>query len=76
MFSGSLRGRWGWFAELFGAIALDKSNERRPDRHTFQVGVTALLTDVVQLDVRGGVGLVDNVSIWLVGAGVGFRLLR
>ena len=76
MFSGSLRGRWGWFAELFGAIALDKSHDRCPDRHAIQAGVAALITDVVQLDVRVGVGLVDNVSIWLVGAGVGFRLLR
>lgn len=72
MLSGHLGRRWGWFAELFGAIALNQ----RKDRHTFQLGVTTLLTDVVQLDVRGGVGLVDNVSIWLVGAGVGFRLLQ
>ena len=72
MLSGDLGGNWGWFAELFGAVAL---NERR-DRHTFQAGVTTLVTGVVQVDARAGVGLVDNVSTWLVGAGVGFRLLR
>ena len=60
----------GWFAELFGAFALNG----RSDRHSFQAGVTALLSHAVQLDVRAGAGLVHDVPTWLVGAGLSFRL--
>ena len=72
MLSGSLSERWGWFGELFGAIGLNA----RTDRHTFQAGVTPLLTDDFQLDARAGVGFVADVPTWLVGAGVGVRLFR
>jgi hypothetical protein len=72
MLSGSLGERWGWFGELFGTVGLNAQT----DRHSLQAGVTTLLNDVFQLDVRGGAGLVADVPTWLVGAGVGIRLFH
>lgn len=72
LIAGKLGDRWGWFAELYGALAL----QGRSDRHELQGGITALVTTTCQLDVRVGAGLVANVPTWVFGAGVGIRVPR
>jgi hypothetical protein len=68
---GSTGGPVTLFGELFGAFV---SGSNRSDRHNFQAGATALLSPHFQIDIRGGVGLVDNEPDWLVGAGLAFRV--
>ena len=69
--SGSVGGPFSLFGEFYGALA---SGSGRPDRHNFQAGTTILLSNLFQIDIRGGVGLVDNEPDWLVGAGLAFRV--
>ena len=61
------------FGELYGAFA---TGSGRLDRHSFQAGTTILLSRLFQIDIRGGVGLVNNEPDWLVGAGFAFRVPR
>ena len=70
--SGLVGGPFSLFGEFYGALAFGSL----PDRHNFQAGSTILLTRLIQLDLRGGVGLVDNEPKWLVGAGLAFRVPR
>jgi hypothetical protein len=69
--SGPISGPLSLFGEIFGVVA---SGRGRPDSHTFQAGALLLVKPNSQLDIRGGIGLVDNVPKWLVGAGLAFRL--
>ncbi len=69
--SGSVGGPFSLFGELFGAFVFDS---KRLDRHNFQAGTTILLTRLFQIDIRGGLGLVDNEPNWLAGAGLAFRV--
>ena len=69
--NGAAGGAVSLFGEVYGALV---SGEGLPDRHAFQAGATVLLTRNLQVDVRGGLGMVDSVPDWLVGAGVAFRL--
>ena len=71
MLSGPVADGAGWFAELFGAFAL---SDARTDRRSAQAGFTYLVGPNFQLDVRAGLGLVENVPDWLVAAGIGVRL--
>jgi len=64
-------GRVTLFGELYGAFAFGAA---RRDRHSFQAGATILLARTFQIDVRAGVGIVDNEPDWLAGAGLAFRL--
>jgi hypothetical protein len=69
--SGAVGGPVGLFGEVYGKFAF---GQEAPDSHTIQVGTTVLLGRNWQVDVRGGVGMVDNVPDWLAGAGLAFRL--
>lgn len=69
--SGATGGPVSLFGELYGALS---SGTDRLDRHNFQAGATLLVNRVFQLDIRGGLGLVDNEPDWLVGAGLAFRV--
>ena len=69
--SGSVGGTVSLFGELYGAFA---TGAGRPNRHSLQAGATILLSRVLQIDFRSGLGLVDNEPDWLVGAGLAFRL--
>jgi hypothetical protein len=62
--------RWGAFVELFGDLP---GSDPDPAAHSFDAGVTFLLTDLLQLDVAAGLGLNDAAEDWFVGAGVSFR---
>jgi hypothetical protein len=59
------------FGEAYGAIVY---GEGLTDRHAVQAGATMLLNRIVQFDVRGGLGLVNNVPRRLAGFGFAFRL--
>jgi hypothetical protein len=59
------------FGEVYGNFDFGQGF---PDSHTFQVGTTILLSPLFQVDVRGGIGMVDNVPDWLAGAGLAFRV--
>ena len=69
--SGSVGGPFSLFGELYGAFTFGSN---RQHRHNFQAGTTILLSRLFQIDIRGGIGLVDNEPKWLVGAGLAFRL--
>ena len=71
--SGSVGGPFSLFGEFFGAFAFGAD---RLDRHDFQAGTTILLTRLFQVDIRGGLGLVDTEPNWLFGAGLAFRVPR
>jgi hypothetical protein len=59
------------FGELYGAVTFGSN---RLSRHSVQAGTTILLNRLFQIDLRGGLGLVDNDPDWLVGAGFAFRV--
>ena len=63
--------RTGAFVELFGDVAL---SDRGSPSHSIDGGFTFLLTETLQLDLAGGLGLSDVAPDWFVGAGVSFRL--
>ncbi len=57
-----------WFVELYGFIT-DDDNDLGIDS-----GLTYLLSDQLQLDVFGGVGLTEGLPDWFTGAGISFAL--
>jgi hypothetical protein len=69
--SGAVGGPFSLFGELYGAFTFSSN---LPDRHSFQAGTTILLSPLFQIDIRGGLGLVENEPDWLVGAGLAFRV--
>ena len=69
--SGATGGPFSLFGEVYGNFAF---GEDIPDSHTVQAGTSVLLGHTWQVDVRGGIGIVDNVPDWLFGAGLAFRL--
>lgn len=69
--SGAVGASVSLFGEVYGAFTFDGD---RPDRHAFQAGATVLLTQNLQIDFRGGFGMVDNEPDWLAGVGLAFRL--
>jgi hypothetical protein len=69
--SGSVGGPFSLFGEFFGAFTFGSN---LPDRHSFQAGTTILLSPRFQIDIRGGLGLVEGVPDWLIGAGLAFRV--
>jgi hypothetical protein len=71
--SGGVGGPFSLFGEVYGNFAFGQDV---PDSHTVQVGTTVLLGRTWQVDVRGGIGMVDNVPDWLAGAGLAFRIPR
>jgi len=71
--NGSIGGGFNLFGELYGAFAFGSNGL---NRHNFQAGTTILLSPRFQIDIRGGVGLVENEPDWLVGAGLAFRVPR
>ena len=73
MLSGPVSERIGWFAELFGAFAL---NDARTSSHSTQAGLTFLAKRNLQLDVRAGVGAFGDAPDWLLGAGLAVRFPR
>jgi hypothetical protein len=68
---GAAGGPFSLFGEVYGNFAFGQDV---PDSHTVQVGTTILLGRTWQVDVRGGIGMVDNVPDWLAGAGLAFRV--
>ena len=71
--SGGVGGPFTLFGEVYGNLDFGQGF---PDSHTFQAGTTILLGRAWQADVRGGIGMVDNVPDWLFGAGLAFRVPR
>lgn len=65
--------RWSAFVELFGGIPFSGSAD---PANLFDGGFTYLVSDNVQLDLSGGVGLNDHADDWFMGAGISFRLPR
>ena len=63
----------GAFVESFGAIGI---SDVRPSTHSVDGGLTLLLSDGVQLDLSGGVGLNDAAEDWFLGSGISLRLPR
>ena len=63
--------RWGTFFELFGDIATGGDGE---DAHSFDTGITFLLTDDVQLDTFAGGGITDEAPDTFLGVGISWRL--
>jgi hypothetical protein len=68
-----LSDRVGVFVESFGAFGL---GDDRPTVHSADTGLTLLLSDMLQLDVSGGVGLNEAADDWFVGSGVSLRIPR
>lgn len=62
-----INGRSAAFIEFFGDFAL--SDHGSPS-HSIDGGFTFLLTETLQLDLAGGVGLSDAAADWFVGAGI------
>jgi hypothetical protein len=65
--------RWAMFAELFGDFP---ASDPEPALHSFDAGVTFLVTPRVQIDLSAGAGLNAEAPDWFAGAGVSFRVPR
>jgi hypothetical protein len=65
--------RWGAFVELFGDLP---ASDPAPAAHSFDGGVTFLLTPTLQLDLAAGVGLDGDAPDRFVGAGLSLRVPR
>lgn len=63
--------RWGTFFELFGDLATGNDGD---DVHSFDTGITYLLTPDVQLDIEAGIGINDEAPDSFVGLGIAWRL--
>lgn len=63
----------GAFVEAFGAFALSDAAE---SEHSLDGGFTLGLTDSLQLDLSGGVGLDETAPDWFVGSGASVRVPR
>lgn len=70
-FGFSLTDQVGAFAESFGTFALSDGSS---SAHSLDGGLTLLVSDNLQLDLSGGVGLNDAAADWFVGAGISARL--
>lgn len=66
----SLDDRLGAFLELFGFLPADRGGD---ETAYLDAGVTWLLSNDLQLDVRGGIGLVSEADDYFVGAGLSWR---
>ena len=62
------------FVELFGDEPLDRDD--REGSLSFDAGFTWLLSDTLQLDLAGGVGIDGVAADWFVGVGVSWRWPR
>lgn len=62
--------RWGTYFELFGDVAAGGSGE---DSHSFDTGITYLLTPDLQLDLEAGLGLNGAAPDTFFGFGVSWR---
>jgi hypothetical protein len=62
--------RFGAYVELFGDMGLSASGG---PAHSFNGGVTWLLSDRLQLDASGGVGLSSAADDWFLGTGLSVR---
>lgn len=62
------------FVELFGDEPLDRDDGE--GSLSFDAGFTWLLSDTLQLDLAGGVGIDGAVADWFVGVGVSWRWPR
>jgi hypothetical protein len=67
----TLSDRWGAFVELFGYIPASAAGKPAT---LVDGGFTRLLTETLQLDVAGGVGLSDSAIDWFAGIGISVRL--
>jgi hypothetical protein len=65
--------RLALFVELFGDLP---GSDVDPAAHSFDAGITWLVTPRVQLDLSGGVGLDGPAPDWFVGTGVSLRVPR
>jgi hypothetical protein len=65
--------RWGAFVELFGDLP---ASDPAPAAHSFDGGVTYLLTPTVQLDLAVGVGLDGDAPDHFIGVGLSLRMPR
>jgi len=65
----ALTDRAGTFLEFFGSVPTD---EGKP-ANSIDTGLTYLVTENLQVDVLGGVGLSDDAEDWFIGAGVVYR---
>ncbi len=66
-----LTDRLSAFVESFGAFGL---NENRGAVHSFDGGVTLLVSRALQLDLYAGRGLNEAAEDWFIGSGFSFRL--
>ena len=66
----SLGERLGGFVELFGFLPADRGGD---DTAYFDAGLTWLLSNDLQLDVRAGIGLVSAAEDHFIGAGLSWR---
>lgn len=62
----------GGYIEFFGDVGLSAAG----DTHSFDGGLTYLISDDFQLDVLAGVGISDNADDWFAGAGVSYRFSK
>lgn len=65
--------RWGAFVELFGDLP---ASDPAPSAHSFDGGVTFLVTPTLQLDLAAGVGLDGDAPDHFVGVGLSLRVPR
>jgi hypothetical protein len=65
--------RWGAFVELFGDLP---ASDPEPAAHSFDAGVTFLVSPRLQLDLAAGVGLSEAAPDRFVGFGVSLRVPR
>lgn len=63
--------RWGAFVELFGDLP---ASDPAPAAHSFDGGVTFLVTPTLQLDLAAGVGLDGDAPDRFVGLGLSLRV--
>ena len=70
----SLLENWGAYTEWFAFFPHSASSAQT--EHYFNGGVTFLITDNIQWDIRAGMGLNDAADDYFVGTGLSFRFLK
>lgn len=65
--------RLGFFVESYGFIT---HKADMPHDHRFNAGSTFSITNLVQLDLSGGVGLSDQSPDYFISTGISFRLIN
>lgn len=70
----SLTEKWAGYTEWFGFFPHSAASART--EHYFNGGVTFLITDNIQWDIRAGMGLNDEADDYFVGTGLSFRFLK